>query len=382
MPRSRGDSVLPLANRIARIGGVTAGLVGVTLGAIVQQAVTPGPARPRDRHGAARDPSAAPSRSTSRPVARAARSARLTPLEIRVRTVVMRQRAALVREAFGGRRPPRPEVWVSKTDRAAGWAFGWSVIPAPPGATALPVISVFLARRKTAPSGWQVALAGTTGFVRALRAAPASVVSGGERPLLRRYGQAADLKGATGLALPWGVGQSWMSRPLAEGAGLWFGGGDGRVLAAGPGRLYRLCASAPGRGLLVLVHPNGLASVYYQLTGIVDVRDGMAVRQGAYLGRIGTDRPFGGRRPAGPAMLGFALLSADRVVPLDGTRIGGWTLHAAAGDAWAVRAGLRVEAGNPLLNFGSDIAGHAAGAATAPTDVLPSVLATVPGRTP
>lgn len=349
MPRSgsgRG-SLLPLANRLSRTGGVTAVLVGLALCAIVQQAVIgpPGrrPAAERGRHAVKSPPT--PKRTTRSP-----RPAPVTPLERQVRTVVLRQRAALARRVFGAR-PAAPDVSASRVDRAAGWASGTAAIPPPAGVTAMPDASLFLARR--VGRRWTVALAGTKDFVRLLRAAPASVVSRAERPLLARFGTvaAAPRGTATRLALPWDAGQSWTMRRAGDHA-LRFNGGDGKVLAPGTGRLYRLCPRAPDRGMLVLIHPDGVASEYYGITDLAHVKDGAAVRQGGYLGRIGTDRPCGGGPPAAQATVSFALCAANHPVPLDGVRIGGWTLHTTAGRVSARRAGLRIEEGNPLLNLG------------------------------
>jgi hypothetical protein len=50
--------------------------------------------------------------------------------------------------------------------------------------------------------------------------------------------------------------------------------------------------------------------------------------------------------------LRFALRSAGSLLSLEGRTFGGWTLHTASGPIWAEREGLRVDAGNPLLNFG------------------------------
>ncbi|WP_433175209.1 hypothetical protein [Actinoallomurus sp. CA-150999] len=360
MPQSRPGvgSVLPVANRVARIGGFTAVLVGLSICVIVQQAAM-GPAT---RHPV-RGPAAL--KRTAQPAVRSARRGSVTALERGVRAVVLRQRGTMVRKAFGVQRLSPPEVSLTRVDGTRGWAFGGSVITPPAGVTALPETSLFIAVR--ARGRWEVCLAGTPDFTRLVREAPATVVRTDERPFLERFGDAkASGHDATAdLSLPWRTGQSWTLQPVAGNGGLRFSGGDGRVLAPAPGRLYRLCSKAPDRALLLLVHSTGLASVYYQVTHTATVPDGTLVRRGTYLGMTGTDQPCGGAPAGGPAVVRFALLNAGRTLPVDGARLGGWAVHATSSQVWADRAGLRIDAGNPLLNFGT-------GAATASPVPLPS----------
>lgn len=238
-------------------------------------------------------PGTAKGRSVARRADRGSHRSAVAPLERRVREVVAAERATVARRALGVRKLPPADVSPVRVDHARRWAFGTSAI-APPGATSPPDASLFLARR----------------------------------------GQSRTLETA--------------------GGGLRFGGGDGRVLAPGAGRLYRLCAKGPSRGMLLLIHPSGLASEFYGMTRLTAAGQGAAVRPGSYLGRTGTDRPCGGPPAAGPAAVSFALAGARSPVPLDGARIGGWTLHVAAGAVSADRPGVHVDAGNPLLNFGAE----------------------------
>jgi hypothetical protein len=365
--RSGGGSVLPVANRIARIGGFTAVLVGLSICAIVQQAAT-GPAI---RHHPVRGPVAVRTSSRPSPAARSSRRSPVTALERGVRAVVLRQRATMVRKAFGVQRLSPPKVSLTRVDRTRGWAFGGSVITPPVGVTALPDTSLFIAVRTR--GRWDVGVVGTPDFIRLARKAPGTVVRTDERSFLERYGKAKAPKpdATADLSLPWRTGQSWTLQPVAGNGGLQFGGGDGRVLAPAPGRLYRLCSKAPDRALLLLIHSTGLASIYYQVTHTATVRDGTLVRQGTYLGLTGTDQPCGGAPATGPAVVRFALLSAGHALPVDGARLGGWAMHTKSSHVWADRSGLRIDAGNPLLNFGTGIV-------TASPVPLPSASPTLP----
>ncbi|GAA4594316.1 hypothetical protein GCM10023194_60820 [Planotetraspora phitsanulokensis] len=369
MPRSSPGhrSILPLANGVARIGGLVAVLVGLALCAIVEQEIIArvGP----HRAVKAQVSSATPSGRRPHPTPKATRTDLAAPLG-QVRTTVLRQRGASARAAFGVEDLPQPDVHLTRIDDAKGWAFGTAAIPPPPGVAAVPDPSVFVARRSG--KTWQVAVAGVEDFVRLVRQAPTTVIPADERPILEQYGEAVSAKEgvATGMTLPWSAGQSWTMHSVAGNDALQFSGGDGRVLAPAPGRLYRFCTRSASQSMLLLIHADGLASEYYQMADVPDVKEGALVQEGDYLGHTGTARPCGGAAPAsGPPTVDFTLFSGASPMPLEGTQIGGWTLHAAGDQVWADRSGLRVDAGNPLLNFG-------------PVDASPSPAPRPPSATP
>ncbi|MDL4816612.1 hypothetical protein [Actinomadura opuntiae] len=349
-PRSGSGSLLPLANRIVRLGGAGAGAVVLVLCAVVAHATHSPPGRP----AAAPEPASARTRPAhaSRGTGRTKPAATTAPLVRTVRAAVLHQRSTIARRAFGGRAPQAPTVLLSRSDAAKGWAFGSSVIAPPAGVDAPPDASLFIARHVR--TGWQVSVTGSATFAAFARHAPADVVPNAERALLAKYGKAAATGKATGLGLPWGVGKSWTMRPAGDPQLIAFAGGDGRVLAPGPGRLYRLCSRTSGHALLLLIHPNGLASTFARLTAPTPVKDGGAVRTGAYLGTTGRGLPCSTRQAGGPASVVFGLLSGGRPAALNGLQIGGWTLQAtASGKAVAaVRPGVRVQEGDPLLNLG------------------------------
>lgn len=352
MSDNNGGRILPLSNRIARLGTGTAVLVALAMCAIVQQTI-------RQQMATHQAPAASPSpapvhRATAKPKRKGNRSAAassVTTLESKVRTTL--RTSAMAQTAFGKQSLAQPNVEVSRVDKAKGWAFGTSAVEPPSGTGVVPYPSLFLAR--LTKTGWKVALTGTSDFTALLGKAPASVVAKAEVPILQKYGAAnsSTPPAATGLTLPWSTGQSWTLGQTSGTAGLQFSGGDGRVLAAADGRVYRLCTRAAGRGLLLMIHSNGLASEYYQLTGEPALTDGSLIKQGTFLGKIGTDRPCGDPQPSASPALGFALLCLSHAMPLNNAVLGGWTLHIpASGPVYAERLGLRVNAGNPLLNFG------------------------------
>jgi hypothetical protein len=344
----RGSLLLSLVNRVSSVGTAMVVTVGLLLAAIVEQKVLP--------VGSHRPPVAAPApvRSSPRPTF-PSRSAphrkRVSPaalLSRQVQRVAITERGPVARREYGGGTVGSPVVLLGRMDSRHTWAFGTEAIPPPHGMTALPDSSLYLAH--ATGKTWKVALAGTPGFAALLRTAPATVLPAAERPVLQHYDAAVKAAADTGLMLPWSVGQSWTIFPASNGAS-GFDGGDGRVLAATAGRLYRLCSSSPDRGLVLLIRDDGIATEYYQLNEITQVPDGGVVKQGDYLGRTSTDQPCGGGA-APRRMVRFGLRNAAGPIPLDGMKLSGWTLHLTPAAMFAERDGLRVDAGNPLLNFG------------------------------
>lgn len=364
-----GRSMLPIANRVSGTGGLTAAAVALALAAILQQELLDGTSG--DRRVAAGAAADAPARQapgggtpvTTGPSGAAAANAAARPSALikDVSTGVLARRGAVARRRFGGTvRAEPPQVVVSRIDQRRSWAFGTAAIP-PADANAMPDASVFVARRLGAR--WQVAVAGDGDFLRLLRAAPADVVPRAERAVLTRFaaGRAAARAGAdTGLDLPWARGRSWvLDRTNGDPAEARFSGGDGQVLAAGDGLLYRLCSAAPGPGMLMLIHGNGLASQYFPAGEVTARPDGTLVKRGEYLGRVSAARPCGGTagtggngpaQPAAVPTLRLAVVSVRQALSLDGRVIGGWTLRIAPGRVGAERAGARVAAGGALLN--------------------------------
>lgn len=168
----------------------------------------------------------------------------------------------------------------------------------------------------------------------------------------------------TSLALPWTAGQSWTmistpgqrpagADPLAQAS---FTGGDGRVLAAGSGRVYRFCTSGdgpgPGDALIHVIHPDGSVSEYYQMDHETTVRNGSTVQRGTYLGRTGTSLACGGSssRP----QVEFSLLRAGGR-GLDGVAVGGWTFRETLSPlrVWVQRGTTQIPVGTALQNLGS-----------------------------
>ncbi|MGH3737620.1 MAG: M23 family metallopeptidase [Micromonosporaceae bacterium] len=164
----------------------------------------------------------------------------------------------------------------------------------------------------------------------------------------------------TGLMLPFKIGDRWWMGGGPHGAAghkrpfnsLDFSGGDGRVLAAAPGRMYRFCSENTSRGLIRVIHSNGLTTDYYHMTDTHGGADGTAVRRGDYLGHIGSELPCGGS--ASGDHVHFGLRKKGEMVPVDGLVIGGWTFHegAEAYQGYAERDGERVEVRQRITNHG------------------------------
>jgi murein DD-endopeptidase MepM/ murein hydrolase activator NlpD len=176
-----------------------------------------------------------------------------------------------------------------------------------------------------------------------------------ERQLLARYSSTAAAstgaaKKTDDLMLPWKQGQPWSL--VADAYGVGFTGGDGRVLAAADGRLYRVCSTSSGGGLILLIHPNGLATEYYQVSSQPDLTPGSIVKRGDYLGKAGTDHPCGGG--SDEAQVRFGLRHADRAVSIAGHTVGGWTFHVGTDlDRYvAVHDDQQVLPGEDVVNLG------------------------------
>lgn len=343
--------MLPLVNRVSAGGVAIAVVVGLALAAIVEQKVLP--VKPRHQPVAGPRPvRAKPHESrASRSAQRQAPVSPMSLLDQKVKKVALTQRGATARREYGAKTVASPVVGVSRSDKRHTWAFGTAAIPPPSGEAVVPESSVYVAH--ASGKTWKVELAGTPGFDALLRKMPTSVLPADERTTLTHYSTSVKAAaGSAGLMLPWSVGQSWTLLPGAHGVS--FTGGDGRVLAATGGRIYRLCSTSPDRGLILLIAPDGRATVYYQVDQITQVPDGGLVKQGDYLGRTSTDLPCGGGKAA-DRLVRFGLRNAAGPVALDGMTISGWVLHQTATTTFAERDGLRVAADNPLLNFGGSV---------------------------
>ncbi|WP_433468456.1 hypothetical protein [Spirillospora sp. CA-128828] len=289
----------------------------------------------------------------------------LAVLAAQVRKLTLAQRGTAARQAYGAALTRNPFVDATRTSADRTWVFGTTAIPVPAASSANPEIAFYTAH--WTGKEWQVGLSGGRAFAAMLGTLPANMMSASEARLLRKYGaltaaQATALVNGTRtgdkLMLPWKIGQAWSlttsddspsARPLAS---LAFSGGDGRVVASGLGRLYRFCSSQAG-ALVMLIHPSGLATTYYGMRNVTQLRDGSVVEQGDVLGRTGTSRPCGGA-PAPRAEVAFGLRRGAAPIALDGAVIGGWTFRERAKPllGFAERGVLQVLPGALLANLG------------------------------
>jgi hypothetical protein len=348
-PSRGGSSLLARVNRISTFAlAINIGLV-VLLSAIIER-VALGAFGVRGAILAVPDPSVQPAEhSLPARVSRESRPPlRLAALTTTVKQAALAQRGALARRTYGTKTTGQPIV--QETRSARNWTFGTAALPPPKGSPAMPEVSLFLAR--AAGRGYQVAFAGTAAFNRLLETAPAALMLNSERQLLARYNStAAAATDADGLMLPWQQGQTWSL--VADQYGVGFSGGDGKVLAAADGRFYRFCGTSSGGGLILLIHPNGLATEYYQLTGQPKLAPGGLVKRGTYLGKVGTDHPCGGG--SNEPQVRFGLRHADRVVSIAGRTVGGWTFHEGTDlDRFvAVHDDQQVLPGEDVINLGA-----------------------------
>ncbi|MCW2916494.1 MAG: Peptidase family [Actinomycetia bacterium] len=347
-----------VVDRVAMTGMVMVVMVGFALVAIVERALLT--SDDTSAGSGSRPPQAVrsqggpdPSRTTSTP--RRALPV-VASLNGQVRSLTLTERGTAARQVYGARPSAPPLVGATRFTSDQTWAFGTTVIPVPDKQSAMPQVALFLAH--WTGDRWQVGLSGTFVFRLLLRRVPTRLMPKAEIQMLARFSRGPNRPtSATKLMLPWQVGDSWTmttetqgSRPLGSVA---FQGGDGRVLAAADGRLYRFCTTAAGDGLLMIVHDSGLASVYYQLTKLTAVRDGGIVKRGDFLGRIGDGTPCGGAATARPQVR-FGLRQGSGDVPFDGATIGGWIFREQANPlvGWAQRGTQQVMSGASLTNFG------------------------------
>lgn len=393
-----------------------------------------------------------------------------------VRGLMSEQQGAAARRDYGTGVTSRPVVRLTRTSPDRSWAFGTTVIPVPGGSAAPPWTSLFLAH--ASGGHWDIALSGTAGFGRMLGLAAASVLGAAEKQLLARFnavqatpaadataaplsgvptassqapgtggnsppGRSAAPRGSAapdvtvplgstvppgtgGLMLPWRAGQAWRLVAAFSGSGnmraasmFAFSGGDGRVRAAGPGRLYRFCGGRGSDALLEVINPNGSATEYYQLRAETEIPDGSHVTAGTYLGMTGTSLACGGTAPGlgrpglgrpgadpgpGPGLgrprlrpgpgrpgpgrpgpgkkasmplpgaVSFAVIGTGGLINLNGLALGGWVFHEQAEPplVWAQRAAVRVVIGGVLKNFAAALPATATMAPTAAPMATPS----------
>ncbi|MEU8158578.1 M23 family metallopeptidase [Micromonospora sp. SD19] len=247
----------------------------------------------------------------------------------------------------------RPETRVTVSRTSGRWAFGTAVALAPRQEDAHPTGSIFIARSE--PAGWRIAFDGEAAF--GALAAESPLTTAQERDVLTTTPSPMYAGGdyRTGMALPFGVGQTWT---LTSGPHGWGGtespyssvdlaGGDQVVRAARAGAAYTMC-----QGWIRVIHDRGYSTDYYHLWNSISV-NGASVGQGAVLGNTGTDVTCGGA--AYGRHVHFGLRQNSAYVPIAGHDIGKWVL---ANGAAAYQGGARhgsawAGAGGGLYNYGA-----------------------------
>jgi murein DD-endopeptidase MepM/ murein hydrolase activator NlpD len=349
-------------NSIISAGSATALLAGLALGAVLeraildsldngQQAPDPGDGRIQVRPGG-QAPDPARSGDDAAPAAPA------LSLTSEVEKLTLDQRGQQAEQSYRSRATGKPIVRVSRVDRGRTSALGTSVIPIPRTSSAMPEATLFVAKKSA--GRWQTALAGTRSFQQVLQQAPDSLISAGEKQLLTAFSNSGQRskQAATALSLPWKADEPWTLRSAAgdgrqaAASFVGFSRKGGEVLAAAGGRLYRLCGKTAGRGLVMVIHPNGLATQYYQMSDVTTRQDGSIVQRGDLLGRVGTDRSCGGAAARSPQVL-FGVRDGNGAVSLNGKEIGGWRFTESRNALTASRGARRISVGDALPNLGS-----------------------------
>jgi hypothetical protein len=315
------------ADRVSAAGIVIALVVTVVMVAIVERRFLDGPAffSSGPAPTATALPAAAPGVQPQR-------------LEAQISQLMISERgrtARLVYDAPGG----EPVVSITRQTSDRAWAFGVTALPVPVSSSAMPQVALFLGHWEGRK--WKAGLSGTDGFRALLRIVPTRLLPAPEIRMLARFsvGPVTLPK----LMLPWQVGESRRVTTLP--GPLTFDGGDGHVLSAADGLLYRFCADSAGNGLVMIVNDTGLAALYYRLADVTRVADGTPVKQGDYLGQLGGPGTCGG---AADSTVLFGLAQGDGDLALSGRTLGGWKFR----DGWAQRGDEQVMPGQELSNFG------------------------------
>lgn len=247
----------------------------------------------------------------------------------------------------------QPETRITVSRTSGRWAFGTAVALAPRQEDAHPTGSIFIARSE--PAGWRIAFDGEAAF--GALAAESPLMTSQEKGVLTTTPTPMYAGGdyRTGMALPFGVGQTWT---LTSGPHGWGGtespyssvdlaGGDQVVRATRAGAAYTMC-----QGWIRVIHDRGYSTDYYHLWNSISV-NGASVGQGAVLGNTGTDVTCGGA--AYGRHVHFGLRQNSAYVPIAGHDIGKWVL---ANGAAAYQGGARhgsawAGAGGGLYNYGA-----------------------------
>jgi LasA protease len=280
-------------------------------------------------------------------------------------------------------------VDVKRISEDSAWAFGSLALLTPkkekPKDEAeahlydeVPEGRLWLARQTN--NGWEAAIDYTPVFDNWLKEAPRSVVSTKEKEILGSAGpesssddvttadalsssssdevvEAASIPDSK-LSLPWAPGQRWrfssgphgwtgMARPWSS---LDFakGEGDGRVLAARDGFVYRPCGNTTW---VQVRHGDGWVTDYYHLTNIPLYPEGSWIGHGTYLGNIGTAVDCGGG--AYGDHVHFNIKYNGSHIAWHGQKLGDWTIYegAQAYEGYAQRGDERVYPGQLMTNY-------------------------------
>ncbi|MBK7317663.1 S8 family serine peptidase [Candidatus Villigracilis affinis] len=264
--------------------------------------------------------------------------------------------------------PSGVDASIRTIEQAGGVMFGLFIVPAPDGVDAGPSAHYFTATQNG--DALTISQEYTPQFSEALDALGASgAVSQG---LVTAFNSvAAQGDGTAQLGLPWtsGVNATLVAGPHGDGfqptptgvsSALDFAPADNKVLASREGYAQQIVC--PGETLsswVIITHPDGWRTSYYQLVNIQVDPDGQQVGRGAYLGDIAPNGAAaflcGGSTFTTP-LVHFSVLRDGKQVKINGFDIGGWTVGASS--LTRVSDSAVVNVGGSVLNngtFGTDL---------------------------
>ena len=175
-----------------------------------------------------------------------------------------------------------------KTDDASGWVFGTATQILREDESGDPVTKLFIARNVN--GRWISGVEGSSQFGALLDAAPPRCSRPTSGKIWRRdahrlhhdrlhcRNRALRCRGSR---MPGGIGRAVHTAGPDKAGRITpsISGGNGRVLAARDGYLYKSC-ERDGSAIVKVVHDNGYATTYYHMVRLTSLNSGTRVRQG------------------------------------------------------------------------------------------------------
>ncbi|HND93506.1 MAG TPA: S8 family serine peptidase, partial [Anaerolineales bacterium] len=234
--------------------------------------------------------------------------------------------------------PADRDAFVQTIQQAGGTLFGLFIIPAPDNAEGGPSAHYFTAVQNG--DSLTISQEYTPKFAEALDALAAEgVVDQGVVDTFNSPTAQGD--GTAQLGLPWttGANATFVAGPHGDGFqpfpteianALDFAPADNKVRAAREGFAQQIvCPGQVQSSWVIVTHPGGWRTSYYQVSNIQVDPDGLSVGRGAYLGDLAANSASalrcGGNNFTSP-LVHFSVLQNGKQVKINGFDIGGWTV--------------------------------------------------------